>query len=100
MKVDSASEAPPQVKRRIIRDAVREENSRLEGTMKGRRSWDPVARTLQERMHMSAAVADRFAKNARAKREKAANTVGSLTGIPASVDRAFARSSNPSKAAQ
>ena len=69
MKVDSASEAAPQVKRRIIREAVREENSQLEGTMKGRRSWDPVARTLQERMNMSAAVAERLAKIARAKRE-------------------------------
>jgi len=69
MKVDSASEATPQVKSRIIREAVREENSRLEGKMKRRLSRDPAARTLQERMHMSAAVAERFAKIARAKRE-------------------------------
>jgi len=69
MKVDSASEATPQVKSRIIREAVREENSRFEGKMKRRQSRDPAARTLQERMHMSAAVAERFAKIARAKRE-------------------------------
>ena len=69
MKVDSASEATPQVKSRIIREAVREENSRFEGKMKRRQSRDPAARTLQERMHMSAAVAERFAKVARAKRE-------------------------------
>ena len=48
---------------------MREENSRLEGKMKRRQSRDPTARTLQERMHMSAAVAERFAKIARAKRE-------------------------------
>jgi len=69
MKVDSASEATPQVKSRIIREAVREENSRLEGKMKRRQSRDPAARTLQERMNMSAAVAERLAKIARAKRE-------------------------------
>ena len=69
MKVDSAGEATPQVKRRIIREAVREENSRLEGKMKRCLSRDPAARTLQERMNMSAAVAERLAKIARAKHE-------------------------------
>ena len=69
MKVDSASEATPQVKSRIIREAVREENGRLEGKMKRRQSRDPAARILQERMNMSAAVAERFAKIAQAKRE-------------------------------
>ena len=48
---------------------MREENSRLEGKMKRRQSRDPAARTLQERMNMSAAVAERLAKIARAKRE-------------------------------
>jgi hypothetical protein len=69
-KVDGADQATPQVKRRIIREAVREENTRLEGAIKRRLSKDPVARTLQEGMHMSAAVAERFAKSARAKREQ------------------------------
>src|SRR5215472_12631032 len=41
----------------------------FQAKMKRRQSRDPAARTLQERMHMSAAVAERFAKIARAKRE-------------------------------
>jgi uncharacterized protein YciU (UPF0263 family) len=70
MRVSGADQVTPQVKRRMIREAVREEETRLEGMMKRRLSKNPVARTLQDDMHMSAAVAERFAKNARAKREQ------------------------------
>ena len=47
MKVDSASEATPQVKSRIIREAVREENSRPEGknetpSIQGSRGSNPA----------------------------------------------------------
>ena len=47
IKVDSASEATPQVKSRIIREAVREENSRPEGknetpSIQGSRGSNPA----------------------------------------------------------